>query len=105
MGYNGWRNYETWRVATWLDGDDAAYSDIRAAACQALATAEQGHKYLEPEEHACRLLAKSIREYVESAEPIAAVIGAGSVASDLLSVALAAVDWEEVAEEFVVRVP
>jgi hypothetical protein len=25
MSYNGWKNYETWNVATWMDNDEGFY--------------------------------------------------------------------------------
>lgn len=29
MSYNGWKNYETWNVALWLDNDQGTYNETR----------------------------------------------------------------------------
>ena len=28
-GYNGWKNYETWLVALWIDNEQSSYSYAR----------------------------------------------------------------------------
>ena len=98
--YNGWTNWETWAVALWLNNDEESYSDVRAAARRALARAEQGHEYFTPREHARRILAKAIIEYVESLPQIASILEGANMASDLLGAALDEVNWDEIAQYF-----
>ena len=98
--YNGWTNWETWSVNLWLRNDEGSYSDVRELTSQALAKAQQGHHYLTPEEHACRLLGDAILEYVESLEPMASILEGASMASDLLGAALGEVNWDEIAQYF-----
>ena len=98
--YNGWTNYETWSVSLWLRNDEESYSDVRELTRKALARAQQGHHYLTPEEHACRLLADAILEYVESLPQIASILEGASMATDLLGAALDEVDWDEIAQHF-----
>ncbi|MBT9281990.1 MAG: hypothetical protein KM312_04950 [Hydrogenibacillus schlegelii] len=71
-GYNGWKNKETWLVHLWLTNDPGTYEAAREAALQG------------PES-----LKTLVEERVLPEE--------ASLAADLLSTALAWVDWEEVA--------
>ena len=77
-GYNGWRNYETWNVALWLDNDEGTYNDVR----------ELAEEHDSPYE-----LGRVIEEYVEEFTPD---LGA-SMFSDLLNAALSEVDWHAIA--------
>ena len=71
-GYNGWRNRETWLTHLWLTNDPGTYEAAREAALDG---------------------AESLKTLVESW----VLPEEASLAADLLSTALAWVDWEEVA--------
>ncbi len=77
-GYNGWGNYQTWRVALAL-GNEERYADLRKQAESAAA-----------EELGEALKARFIAE-----SPLA---GRPGLYADLLDEALCAVDWQEIAE-------
>ena len=80
MSYNGWSNYETWAVVTWLENDKGSYEAAREAV-----------KGLN--EHGA---GDAIQELVYDAMPD---LGA-SLYGDLLKAALGEVDWQEVAAAF-----
>lgn len=79
-GYNGWSNRETWCVSLWLANDEKTYYAVRELATEA------------KDSYAA---AQAIREYVEEFHPLA---HEANLFSDLLSAALASIDWLEVAE-------
>lgn len=78
--YNGWRNYETWCVKLWIDNEYAWHCEVRQ-----LARLHAGDNYD---------LAQAIREMIEDAAPDLKA----SPFSDLLTSALGAVDWYEIAD-------
>lgn len=78
-GYNGWLNYPTWAVFTWLTNDEASYHRARAIAHTA------GGPYR---------AADDLRTDVVDGDPLA---GEASVYADALGWALQVVDWEAVA--------
>jgi hypothetical protein len=82
MAYNGWKNYETWNVALWLDNDQGTQTEM----------ADLAYRYRdEPSE-----LAKAIEDFVDEMRPD---LGA-SMFADLLGAALDEVDWHEIAEHY-----
>ena len=97
MSYNGWKNYETWDVALWLDNDEGHYGYIRDRA----ADVREEHEHDNPNvlsRDAAGELADWLKDYVEELPEITAVTETASMASDLLSAALSEVDWHEIAE-------
>lgn len=77
-GYNGWKNYETWNAALWIDNEPDSYEERRDMARRARSVMD---------------LAESLKSWVEDMAPD---LGA-SMFSDLLTAALGKVDWREIA--------
>lgn len=95
--YNGWQNYATWAVHLWLTGDELSYNRWRSVARGALHAAarvpvEERHGFT-TEECARIALAEVLREKL-SADP---VVEQASLTADLLTWALAQVNWQNVA--------
>lgn len=95
-GYNGWKNYETWNVALWIDNDQGSYSERCEMAQRAWDEAEQDDKEDQLND-AKRALADSLKDWIEEMNPLASD---ASVFADLLGAALGEVDWYEIAENF-----
>ena len=107
--YNGWRNYETWLVALWIDNDESAQNAAReiAANVAQLDPAEEcsmlGADYWTDENRAAwydRKSGEEIREYVEDPENgVLPELGASLVA-DLVGSALDSVDWTAIGAHY-----
>ena len=78
--YNGYSNYQTWNVALWLDNEPGEYSYVRDMAVEL--------------EKASRL-ADWLKDYVEEINPLN---DTANMFSDLMSHALANVNWYEIAK-------
>lgn len=90
MAYNGWKNYETWAVYTWLTNEEGSERAVR----------EKADEFLEGdgnEDAAARELAEWLKEDLESGVPEETD---NTVYGDLLGAALSEVDWYELAEAF-----
>ncbi len=98
-GYNGWKNYETWNVALWIDNDQGSYSQRQEMAQEAWDNAASGDAYKGQtrEDSAKYSLSKALQEWIEEMNPLASE---ASMFSDLLNAALSEVDWYEIAENF-----
>ena len=79
MSYNGWKNYETWNVALWIDNEEGSYEERKDIAQRARSVG--GY-------------AQMLQEWVEDMAPD---LGA-SMFADLLGAALSEVDWHEIAK-------
>ena len=84
MSYNGWKNYETWCVALWLDNDPGSHFMAKD-----IATDTSMRDYDK---------AKEIMEIVETANPLNN--SPATMFTDLLNGALSEVDWREVLEHY-----
>lgn len=84
MGYNGWKNYETWATSMFLDGNYTGLSEKESVL-------ELVNRMLldEGEDLHLSTLAEEIKEYVQEAIDIEG----GSLAADLLGATLSQVDW------------
>lgn len=104
-GYNGWKNYETWAIALWLDNDYGTYTLMRGSAMQSveevLQEAELDYQDVENRkamvQKASYKLSESISEYIESNNPLASE---ASVYTDLLNAAIHDADLIEIAEHY-----
>jgi hypothetical protein len=92
--YNGWRNYETWVAALWLDNDAREFWPYwENAARKALRDAGETTTTARMEA-ACAALADRLRTEVEEAAP-----ALDGMYADLLSAALSEIDWHEIAQD------
>jgi len=91
MAYNGWKNYESWAVALWLDNDEGSYERAREMAREKRAEAGDSDR------SAAGLLADGLKEWVT--DEMIPDLGS-SLAADLLGAAVSEVDWYEVAEHY-----
>lgn len=96
-GYNGWANYPTWAVATWLGSEESSHvaldHTVRAWDSR---TARAGGTLSE--------LADAVHELVETLSAVEAARADATLACDLLGFALASVDWLELAQVYALGV-
>lgn len=99
--YNGWKNYETWAVALWLDNDAGSQEYWREATREVWETAldsKQVREWKFSREDAARiLLADRLKDEVEEGNPVTEA----SLYADLMNAAISEVDWQEIAEHYV----
>ncbi len=84
--YNGWTNRETWLVGLWLDNEETSYTVCRMMARQTLE--KEGDR-------AAGVFATYLREEIENSIP-----PLPGLAGDLMGVALAKVNWYEIAKHY-----
>ena len=95
--YNGWKNYETWVVKLWIDNDGYAggYETMVELA------EEVARKHADDRSEAVRALAKHIEDAIDAdldhSDDKALTSG---LWADLIGRSLKAVDWEEIAENY-----
>lgn len=90
--YNGWINQQTWLVSLHLNNTEGSYRYWRAEAKQILSLSDD-------KADAVETLALQMREFHEE-EAARKAAALGGVLSDLLNGALAAVEWVDVAKDF-----
>lgn len=97
--YNGWKNYETWATALWLDNDEWSYNTAREVVAEARRVAEARGDTEYPDVAA----ADALKEWAEETfiEPITESGTPYGLAVDLLRAAWSEVDWFEVAAHYV----
>ena len=103
--YNGWTNYETWAVALWIDNEQVRYRRWRADAVEAAFRApycQQVTDGIWTAKEAVRFL---LADWLKAVITEAAPTEEPDVFSDLLSAALEAVNWEEIADHLLVDLP
>lgn len=96
MAYNGWKNYETWNVALWIDNDQSTYN-MRSEWAQEIWDESEADRNFTREETAKIALADRIKEFVDDNNPLSSE---ASMYSDILSAALSEVDYYEIAENW-----
>ena len=93
--YNGWKNYETWNVALWIDNEQGSQEYWREQAEEIL-------KASHDKDEAKTDLAAVLKDEVEENNPIETGHG---MYSDILSAALSDVDWYEIASNWIDELP
>lgn len=99
MTYNGWKNYETWAVSLYLDGNytgEGTYRDVLAIADDVISEIDEPTSYATIDELRQQELASRLKDYVDECESFPR--GPASLAHDLFSAALFEVDWDELAK-------
>jgi hypothetical protein len=81
--YQGWKNYETWAVALWIDNEQGSQD----------AVLEQVRELKDPS-----AIADYLKDMIEDANPL---MEEPSLYSDLLGAAISEVDWYELANNYI----
>ena len=96
-GYNGWANYPTWAVTTWLGSEESSHVALeQAVRAWDSRTAREGGTLSE--------LADTLRDLVQSRSAAEAARDDATLASDLLGFALSSVYWLELAQVYALGV-
>ena len=99
MTYNGWSNYETWNVNTWLTNDQGTQRMVDAMAREHFESAADrtDEPHWSQSDSARYHLADALKELVGDQNPLGAD---ASMFTDLLQSALDNVNWSELANNF-----
>jgi hypothetical protein len=103
--YQGWKNYETWNIALWLDNEQAAQSLMRDNAIESIHQVLYDEKTREVNdeirkdliEKASFKLSSLIKEWIEENNPLAE---SASMYCDLLNAAISQADLKEIAQHY-----
>lgn len=94
--YNGWKNYETWAVALWIDNEQSSQEYARELAEQSTTDSS-----ISEGRTAEGVLADILKQWIEEKNPLAET---ATLFTDLLNAALSEVDWYEIAEHYLSEV-
>ena len=97
MSYNGWKNYETWNVALWIDNDEGSYTYAREQLAEIRDETEPEYTWQNKTDAVRYAAAEWLKDWVT--EEMVPDLGA-SLAADLLGAALSEVDWQEIVDNW-----
>ena len=111
-GYNGWKNYETWAVALWIDNEEwsqeRAQEIARDARREGPAHVNVRSGIWDAARAEVYILSDEIKTWVRDTPQdyggMLPDLGA-TLAADLMGAALDEVDWREIAEHYLADLP
>ena len=96
--YQGWTNQETWKVALWLSDNEYECNHHMPDLTRVAYELAHATAYSTRDQNATLRLSASLRAHVEEMNPLS---DQASLWSDLLTAALSAVNWHEIAESYI----
>lgn len=97
--YRGWRNYETWNVALWLDSDEGMQTLFAERAQELLNETDDSGDIYERRNDASLPLADELETFITDTDMGMPDLP-NSMYSDLLNHALDCVGWREIADHY-----
>ena len=103
-GYNGWKNYETWAVGMYLDGNytsSVTYEDAIAVVESVLSQNHPTSEYWTVEQSMQYTVENALEQFMEDELESE---GIGGFWHDCATSFLSSVDWREIAEAWIANV-
>lgn len=97
--HNGWANYNTWLVYTWMNNDEDSQKFFTEMVKDVYTVAED-QEYFTKQEEAVIMMAERLKEYFEDKMYFEAE-SMSSLMRDMLNSAISDVDWHEIASHSV----